>query len=208
MASLSDIKRRTAFLRPKSVSWARVVSDVISPPVVWAIVGLMVGMRYTDSLAEGLFWAAEFGLLICLLPIVYVGFMVWRGKIGDIHMKQRKERFIPMLITVGCAFLALSLAIQLTAPPVFVLLTFIALVQTVLMLSITLFWQISMHMMSITAATVAVSTLFSSGLGLMLIPVIALVAAARLELKRHTPAQVLAGTLMGGLVPTVILLML
>ncbi|MCA9884724.1 MAG: hypothetical protein KC708_17215 [Anaerolineae bacterium] len=205
MASLADIRRRTAAIKPKSVSWARIVSDLISPPVVWAVVGLVVGLTYGSTLPAGAFWGLIFGIFVCWLPLLFVALMVWRGRISDIHMQHRHERIMPMIVTIASSFLALWLVETRDAPPVFVLLTLIALVQISLMLIITLFWQISMHTMSITAATIAVSTMFSTMSGLLLVPLIVLVAAARLELKRHTPGQVLGGTIVGGIVPLVVL---
>jgi hypothetical protein len=62
-----------------------------------------------------------------------------------------------------------------------------------------------MHMMSITGAVLAVGIIFSVSVALMLVPTIMLVAAARLNLQRHTPAQIIAGTILGALVPVIIL---
>jgi membrane-associated phospholipid phosphatase len=39
---------------------------------------------------------------------------------------------------------------------------------------------------------------------LLVLPLALLVAAARLNLKRHTPAEILAGTLVGGLIPVLL----
>ena len=73
---------------------------------------------------------------------------------------------------------------------------------------ITLMWQISMHAMSITSATIAAGVFFSVGVAVALVPLVVLVGAARLQLKRHTPAQILAGTLVGAIVPVVVLLVI
>lgn len=211
MASLtqitSGIKGRLAWPQ-RWPSWARIVSDILSPPLVWAAVGLVVGLKYSLTPERGLLWAWIFGLFICLIPILYVGAMVQRGHISDIHMQHRKERYKPMLVTIGSAVVALLLLDGLGAPRVFPLLALISLVQVSLMLLITLFWQISMHMMSITAATVALSAMFAPTIGVIAVPFVVLVGAARLRLKRHTPLQVLAGTLVGGLVPIGVLYVL
>jgi hypothetical protein len=62
--------------------------------------------------------------------------------------------------------------------------------------------------MSITSATIAAGVFFSVGVAVALVPLVVLVGAARLQLKRHTPAQILAGTLVGAIVPVVVLLVL
>lgn len=188
--------------------WSRLVSDIISPPVVWAVLSLPVALKYTDTLEQALIWGALFSFWICLVPISYVFIQVARGKIGDIHMEQRQERYIPLLITMGSSALVAALLHHLGAPPALVLLALLSLVQVSIIALITFAWQISMHTMSITGVTVASGVIFHLMVGILLVPLVLLVSAARLHLKRHTPAQILAGTLVGGLVPAVLLLLL
>ncbi|MDQ7033527.1 MAG: hypothetical protein Q9P01_01450 [Anaerolineae bacterium] len=86
-------------------------------------------------------------------------------------------------------------------PPAFPLLALMTLVQMTFIALITLVWQISMHMMSIAGAAVITGIMFSTGSAMAMIPLVMLVGAARLRLKRHTPAQVIAGTIVGAFVP-------
>jgi membrane-associated phospholipid phosphatase len=76
----------------------------------------------------------------------------------------------------------------------------ITLAHLTLMAVITLGWQISMHAMSISGALVATGIVFGLFPALMVAPLVPLVGTARLRLERHTPAQVIAGTLLGALV--------
>ncbi len=94
------------------------------------------------------------------------------------------------------------------APPVLPLLALFSLVQIATMALITLVWQISMHAMSIAGATIATALLFGIGYALFTVPLIMLVSAARLKLNRHTPPQIIARTLVGALVPVVVLALL
>lgn len=190
------------------LSWARLVSDILSPPVIWVVLALLVAAAYTQSVGEAVQWAAIYSLLICIAPLLFVAFMVWRGKIGDIHMAERRERIVPLLVTTMGALMAFLILWELKAPPALPLLAFISLVQIIIMLLITMAWQISMHTMGITGATVAIGIVFNMALAMSLVPLIVLVGAARLKLKRHTPAQILAGTLVGALVPITVLLIL
>ncbi|MCS6836208.1 MAG: hypothetical protein NZ750_09350 [Anaerolineae bacterium] len=187
-------------------SWARLVSDVFSPPVIWIALSLTVAVIHTPDGGQAIRWAAIYSLLICVAPTLFVVFMVWRGKIGDIHMKERRERIVPLLLTMGGALFAFLLLWELKAPPALPLLAFISLVQIIIMTLITLAWQISMHAMGITGAAMAIGMMFNLALALLCVPLIVLVGAARLHLQRHTPAQVLAGTLVGALVPVLVVL--
>ena len=72
-----------------------------------------------------------------------------------------------------------------------------SLVQIAVMLVITLWWQISMHSMSITGAVMVTGILYGLLPALILSPLIPVVGAARIQLHRHTLAQVVAGIAVG-----------
>jgi hypothetical protein len=186
-------------------SWARIISDLVSPPVVWAVMVIPVAARYTDTPLQAAFWAILYSMFICVIPVGFIAWMVKRGKIGDIHMKERRERFRPLLVTIICTSIVWWLLRRLDAPAPFPLLALMTLVQVTFMMLVTFIWQISMHMMSIAGAAVVTGIIFSTSAAMTLIPIVMLVGAARLRLKRHTPAQVIAGTIMGALVPVLML---
>ena len=189
----------------RRISWARIVSDIVSPPLVWAILVVPVAFQYAETPVNAIFWAVLYAIFISLLPITYVAYNVWRGNISDIHMKNRSERLRPLLVSILCTAIVWWLLKILGAPRAFPLLALMSLVQITVIALITLGWQISMHMMSIAGAVVAIGIIFSIGAALVMLPLVPLVAAARLNLKRHTPAQVIAGTVIGALLPAMFL---
>lgn len=191
-----------------NISWARLVSNVLSPPVVWAGLAFPIAFRDAPSEEQALLWATIYIMLVCLLPAVYIGLMVWRGSITDLHMEKREQRLRPFLVSIICTTIAWWTLRFMGAPPVLPFFALFSLVQIVVMALITLGWQISMHTMSITGATMATVVLFGLVPALLTIPLIVLVSAARLNLKRHTPAQILAGTLVGALVPVLMFMVL
>ncbi|MCS7072728.1 MAG: hypothetical protein NZM00_14580, partial [Anaerolinea sp.] len=87
--------------------------------------------------------------------------------------------------------------------PLFALFSF---VQILGMFIVTLWWQISMHAMSITAAVLLTGALIGPLAGIALLPLIPVVGAARVHLNRHTTAQVIAGALLGGICTIIMLL--
>ena len=52
-------------------------------------------------------------------------------------------------------------------------------------------------------AAIATGVLFGIVPALLTVPLVVLVSAARLKLQRHTPAQILGGTMVGALVPMI-----
>jgi hypothetical protein len=180
-----------------NVTWARVVSDILSPPVVWAALVFPIALRGASTPAKGLLWAAIYITLVCLLPVLYIATMVKLGYITDIHMKVRKQRIVPLIVSISCTAIAWGAMRALGAPPLLPVFALFMLVQLAIISLVTLVWQISIHAISISGAAIASGALFGWVAALMALPLVVLVGAARLKLRRHTPAQVVAGTLVG-----------
>jgi hypothetical protein len=180
--------------------WARLISDLVSPPVVWAVMIFPIAFREADSQEQALMWGLTYGVLVCLIPALYIVWMVRRGSISDIHMRLREERLRPFLVSIACTGMAWWALRLMGAPSVVPLVAIATLVQLATMAVITLVWQISIHTMSITSAVVATGILFGIGPALLVSPLVPLVGAARLKLHRHTLAQVVTGALVGAFV--------
>lgn len=186
------------------LSWARLVSNLLSPPLVWAVMVFPIAFRDAETTAQALTWALTYCLLVCVLPLLYVVWMVRRGHITDLHMELRQQRIRPFIVSILFTTAAWWTLRLMGAPAVVPLFTLIGLVQIVIVALITLVWQISMHAMSISGLVVAAFAFFGALPALLLLPLVILVAAARLKLQRHTPAQIVAGAAVGVLVPIVI----
>ncbi len=185
----------------EQASWARLVSNLFSPPLVWAAAALPIALRDASTPQQGLGWALVYIGLVCLLPLAFVAWMVQRGSISDLHMQVRRERLRPFVVSLLCALLAWWALGALAAPPVMRLFALFSVVQIAIMAGVTLVWQISMHTMSISGSVVAAGAFFGAAPALAVLPLVLLVSAARLRLRRHTIAQVLAGAAVGVLVP-------
>jgi hypothetical protein len=185
--------------------WARVISNLLSPPMVWATLVFVIALHYADNRVQGLMWALTYGILVCLTPILYIAWRVHSGKISDLHMKERQERIIPFAVSIFCAVLAWEVLRLMNAPSILPLIAAITLVELAVMLVITFAWQISMHAMSISVAVVATGIVFGAAPALAVSPLLPIVGAARLRLERHTLAQVVAGAVVGAVIPLVVL---
>lgn len=193
------------YLQTPGYAWARIVSDLLSPPVIWAGLAFPIAFRNAPTTGHALVWAFVYITLVCLLPLVYIAMMVRRGKITDLHMKIRQQRLRPFLVSLLCTTIAWWTLRFMGAPSVVPLFALFSLLQLAVMTLITLVWQVSMHAMSISGAVVAVGFLFGGTAALAGLPFIVLVGAARLKLKRHTLPQVLVGTVLGIIIPMVLL---
>ena len=178
-------------------NWAKAVSNVVSPPVVWGLMAIPIAERDAPSTGEALAWALAYIFFFSIVPILYVSLQVKRGIITDMHMPIREERIRPFLVSLMSGTLGLIVLNKLDVSGLMNLFVVTTLLQLALMGLITSFWQISAHMISITGATVIVAVIFGLLPAIIIAPLIPLVAFARLNLLRHTRAQVVAGVVVG-----------
>ncbi|MER6253968.1 hypothetical protein ABT224_21695 [Streptomyces sp. NPDC001584] len=175
---------------------ARILSDVLAPaPLVVALL-LLVGWRSTMSWA-GLGWGLFAAVFCGLVPIGIITLGVRRGALTDQHIRVRRQRVVPMALSLVSVVAGVTLLHVLGAPREVFALVVAMLVGLVSSLLVTMVWQISIHM-SVAGGTVMILLLV---LGLPVLPAVLIAAAAgwsRLVLKAHTPAQLLAGTALGG----------
>jgi len=181
--------------------WAHLVSLFISPPIVWGVWVFLIALSVTPSRPAALIYAAIFTLMVCILPILFVAAMVRLGRIGDLHMRESRERYIPYSIAIIAGILTEIVFLQFGAHPILVILTLVSIVELTLMLLATFFNHISLHAMAASSMISAAAILFGFSQSLIFMPMILVVVLARLVLKRHTAVQIMAGLLISTLTP-------
>jgi hypothetical protein len=197
-----------ATLKSSESPWARLVSDFVSPPVVWLLLGVAIAFKFADSRSQAFIWISVYAGLICALPVSYIAWNVRRGKITDIHMKERRQRFGPFVFSIACSAAGWFVLRLMDTPAIVSTFALFSVLQLAVLATITLVWQISIHSMSITGAVVAIGAIFGVPQALVVVPLVPLVGAARIKLHRHTLAQVVAGTVLGGALPMLLFALL
>lgn len=172
------------------------VSQIASPPIL----GVGVAMLAAAALATpaAWLWAIVYLLLAVGVPCLYIVWLVRRGDLADLHLPVREQRIRPMLCALVAAFAAWLVLYMAAAPRLLQSIAAVNSVQSTLFVLITLRWKISLH-----AATSANLTVLGLGLiGSAAWPLVALtplVAWARIQLRRHSVGQTLAGAMLGAL---------
>lgn len=183
--------------RTGSVRWARFYSNLVSPPTIFAAMGIGVAF-YSMPFWAALFWGGLFGIMLALLPVVIIVLMIRAGKIGELHMSNTRERRIPYLISIGLALVVLGLDYAFNLPTAMKSVTMFVIMDLVLLFVITLFWLISMHTTAAAAAAGLIVIIWGWFWGFLIgIPLVVSVIWNRLYLKRHTPAQAWFGVALG-----------
>ncbi len=175
---------------------ARLFSNIVSPPVIFAVMGLLLSL-YSLPVREALAWAAVYGLFVSLLPILFVLYLLSTGRIAELHMSDTGERNLPYLVAVGCALFFLLIVTLADGPPLLRCLGIFNVVALSVLALINSFWLISFHATAVAAAWAIVGLVFGWAASLLVLPFVAMVIIVRLFLKRHTLAQIIAGLALG-----------
>ena len=124
---------------------------------------------------------------------------------GDIP--DRTLRFKPMMLGV-CSYAIGTVVLYLMDVPkiIWVLMMCYAIV-TFVMTIITLYWKISIHSVGVAGPAMALSVVFWPW-GLLYFLLLPPIAWSRYVLKRHTPAQLVAGALTGFVITGIVFLLL
>jgi membrane-associated phospholipid phosphatase len=182
--------------RTGMVRLARILSNIISPPIMFALLGLALGV-HERSIWPGLGWGIVYGLLIALIPMLVILYLLRIGRVSELHMSATNERHIPYVTSVITGTLAYAILVFFDGP---ILLRCLAILSVITLGTLGLIntqWLISIHATAAAATWMIATLVFGWITGLILLPLLVLIASIRLYLKRHTPAQVLAGIALG-----------
>ena len=177
---------------------ARWLTEAFQPPVVVTI-QLLISPLVQDGFPATMAYGALAALFVCVLPLLLLLVLVRLGKVTDHHVSDRRQR-LPVLLIALASILAGLLVLSAAGAPASVIAMVLAVVGGVVVLAaVSPFWKISGHAAAIScSAVVAVLMLGPAWTPLLLL--IPAVGWSRVVLRAHTLAQVVAGTLFGGVV--------
>ncbi len=177
--------------RPWAARW---LSIVFSPPLTTvSSLALAAGTLATPAAWA---WALVTIGLALVVPMGYIAWLVARGEVSDYDLRIRAQRPRPYLMTTACGAASWLLLTLGSAPPLLTLLAGTLAVQAAVLMLITLTWKISLHTAAMASWLAVCLALFGSAAAPLAGLVLA-VAWARVQLRRHTPWQTVAGALVG-----------
>ena len=177
---------------------ARWLTEVFQPPVVVSL-QLLISPLAQPGFPETIGYGALAALFVCVLPLMVLLVLVRLGKVTDHHVSDRKQRAPVLLMALGCIAVGLLVLGAVDAPEsVFAMV--LAVVGGVAVLAVVSpFWKMSGHAAAVSCAAV-VSVLMLGAAWAPLLLLIPAVSWSRVVLRAHSLAQVVAGSLFGGLV--------
>lgn len=196
--TLSTIEDRAPVM-PATLSkrTARVVSSVASPPILTTLLILFSAME-TGSLRMWQWMFMQFSTSM-LVPCIYVLYLVKHGKITDIEIYQRRQRYLPNIIFLTFSLLSWVLLLIFDAPIEMIMVAAAGFLLLFVLATVNYLFKISAHVAAASIFSLILWRLMGNTLllGLTLIP---LMAWSRLTLHRHTRGQVIAGFIAGAAV--------
>ena len=200
---LSSVQNQLNSFIQNDESIARWISHIVSPHVVGVVITTLVTLNYSNNPLMVLQWLALIIPLIVIPPFAYVLWLVHKGDLQDIYMPDRRARLRPLLVLLAWFTICLGLIRYWHAPAIIEVFVLAVVVLVSILSLVTLFWKISFHGATITAA--ATATLMVAGSTswpvMLLVP---LVGWSRVRLKRHTAGQVISGSLVGALIALIV----
>jgi hypothetical protein len=179
-----------------SIWAARLFSNIASPPALFS--GFAFLMAWTDRRTlAGLLWAALYGFLASLLPVLYLVYLYKMGRVRDIHVSSIEERQIPYLVGLAGAVIAFFMVRAWGHSPLLTNLILSHLALMVVLTAANAVWLISAHVAAVTTLTLLSGMVYGFVFSLLLLPLIPLTFYIRRYLKRHTSAELYSGLFVG-----------
>jgi membrane-associated phospholipid phosphatase len=175
---------------------ARWVTGLFSPQVL--VIGLPPIVGLLADGRSGAAWGLVASALCGGIPAGVILAGVRSGRLDSHHLVDRASRTKPLLVAVAAVLVALVLLIFLGAPRLLVATVAAMLAALAVTVPVTLIWKISFHA-AVSAGTVLVLAQVLPAVPTLVVgtPIVATVCWARVRLTHHTPAQVVAGVLIG-----------
>jgi hypothetical protein len=148
-----------------------------------------------------------------MLPAGIIPLFYYFGLAKNIHFSERRERLIPLYITLVFYIAAYILIKKLPVSAIYQRFLFAGCISLIFILAISYFWKISAHLVGwggLTGLILMLSLRFNTDLMIFLILAILLsgiIGFARLKLNEHTPLQVYVGYLLGFSVMIIVFLL-
>ena len=193
-------------ISPKTERVANYISVIGQPVFIPIPVFILLATKISDPVKCALVIIVSLFFVTVVPTAVTYYFSIKLGR-RDGDIPDRTLRFKPMMLGVVSYLIGTLCLYLMDAPKVMTVLMLCYAVVTFVMTIITLYWKISIHSVGVVGPSMALAVTFWPW-GLLYILLLPPIAWSRYVLKRHTPAQLIAGALTGFLITGVLFLLL
>lgn len=175
---------------------ARAVTESLAPANLVIGLLLLVAWHSADSTAARLAWGVGAAAFAGVLPLAFLLTGARQGRWEDHHVGDRSKRPLVMLAILASVLVGTGLMVATGAPRELVALLVAMITGLIATLAVTLVWKISIHAAVASGTIVVLALVFGPVLNLLWL-LVGVVGWSRVELRDHTPAQVLGGVVVG-----------
>jgi membrane-associated phospholipid phosphatase len=186
---------------------AKILSYIFHP-IFMPLVGLAIIFNsgiYESDLPGGYMRFLFLIVLLCnvMLPVSIIPVLIYIRHIQNLNIDERRERIIPLFFAAICFYIGYYLVALHSHSQLINLFMLTATAIVIVVLLVSLFWKISLHMTGvggITGLIIILSYLYRADILILFciaILISGIIASARLASGSHNPLQILAGYLLG-----------
>ncbi|MFF8918964.1 hypothetical protein ACF08M_38095 [Streptomyces sp. NPDC015032] len=184
-------------IRNQESKLARRVTDWLEPKNWIIAVTLLIGWHAAQW--TGVAWGAVGALFAAIIPIAFIKYGIRQGHWGDRHVGAKRARLIVMAVILLSVATGIVVMVVCGAPRTMIALIVSMLATLAILAVVTLVWKISVHQAVSAGACAMLIQTYGAWMALGFLLVI-IVGWSRAELRDHTRAQVIAGTVVGTVV--------
>jgi len=182
---------------------ANLTSDILNPFLVSLVIILLLSFASVPGTLEALKWAL-ISMALSVLPVfAVVIYLVRSGRLDTVFTNVRGQRTKIYLLAGLCAAVGCIILTYLRAPSILLAAFIAGLSAIVVFMCINLWWKISLHTAFI-AASATVLVMLYGWIAVVTVVLVPLMAWARVELERHSLAQVATGALLAAIIVVVV----
>jgi membrane-associated phospholipid phosphatase len=187
---------------------AKIVTEVLSPAVIVVLLPFAVAWNATaHAVLPTIVWSVVVAVFYSVLPMAFIIRGARRGKWDGHWVRERERRFVPLMMCLVSALAGLVILLVRHAPQDVVALAWSMVTVLIACVIITKWWKVSLHA-TVAGGAVATVVLIYGWIMLVLVPLVALVAWARVQVRDHTAAQVVVGAILGPVVGGAVFILL
>lgn len=185
-----------------TIRTARLITDALAPANLVVTILVVIGWHSTRDLT-GLAWGLLAALFCGGIPFAIIMLGVRRGSWTDKHVRIREQRAVPLLATMASVLTGIALMTVFDAPREVFALVVAMLAGLAMTILVTLWWKVSIHSAVAGGVVVVLVLAYGTWMAWLLLGV-AVIGWSRVALRDHTPAQTVAGAVLGGLAAAVV----
>lgn len=185
--------------------WADRLGNLLDPVVLVLVTcAVAVGVS-TPNWRAALGWWLLAVLFFAGAPFAFLLFGVRRGWVQDRHVVVRSERHRMHVVAVISVLVGLVVLRLLHAPGLLLKVAAALVLALAIVALVTAWFKISGHCATMAGAGAVWAIIWTPFTLLVSVPLLIALGWARYRAGRHTLAQVIAGSIVGALVPTLVL---